>query len=182
MLTNNQTNGPKTICSRSIDVGGIKSLLKTLREKKKMLVTCFKLKKSFYFDMSKILSCGIELTTDHSSFLNMSIFRVTCCNFDITLSQMTNFRLFQTEGICSRQFQICCEWQKVLQMSRKHCGKWRNCSLRAISPFPTMCFQDLYCRHIKPGLISERVKGQWFNESSTVIYIKYNMAERGIFL
>ena len=34
-------------------------------------------------------------------------------------------------------------------MLRKHCGKWRNCSLRAISPFPTMFSIDLYCRHVK---------------------------------
>ena len=43
-------------------------------------------------------------------------------------------------------------------MDRKHCGKWRNCSLRAISPFPTVFSKDLYCRHIKPGLVWERVK------------------------
>ena len=28
--------------------------------------------------------------------------------------------------------------KKVLQTGRKHCGKRRNCSLRAISPFPTV--------------------------------------------
>ena len=37
-----------------------------------------------------------------------------------------------------------------LQMGRKHCGKKRNCSLRAISPFPTLLSKDLYCKHIKP--------------------------------
>ena len=26
----------------------------------------------------------------------------------------------------------------IIGLSRKHCGKRRNCSLRAISPFPTM--------------------------------------------
>ena len=36
---------------------------------------------------------------------------------------MTNFILFQTERACRRQFQICLEWQKVLQMGRKHGGK-----------------------------------------------------------
>ena len=30
-----------------------------------------------------------------------------------------------------------------------HCGKRRNCSLRAISPFPTVFSKDLYCRHVK---------------------------------
>ena len=32
---------------------------------------------------------------------------------------------------------------------RKHCGKRRNCSLRAISPFPTVFSKDLNYRHVK---------------------------------
>ena len=32
---------------------------------------------------------------------------------------------------------------------RKHCGKTRNCSLRALSPFPTVFTKNLYCRHVK---------------------------------
>ena len=34
-------------------------------------------------------------------------------------------------------------------MGRKHCGKRRNYSLRAISFFPPVFLKDLYCRHIK---------------------------------
>ena len=34
-------------------------------------------------------------------------------------------------------------------MGRKHCGKRRNCSSRAISPFPTVFSKDFYCRHVK---------------------------------
>ena len=34
-------------------------------------------------------------------------------------------------------------------MDRKHCWKRRNCSLRAISPFPTVFSKDLYWRHVK---------------------------------
>ena len=34
-------------------------------------------------------------------------------------------------------------------MVRKHCGKRRNCSSRAISPFPTVFSKGLYCRHVK---------------------------------
>ena len=44
-------------------------------------------------------------------------------------------------------------------MGRKHSGKKRNCSLQAISPFPTVFSKDLYCRHVKTRLIDwERVK------------------------
>ena len=40
-------------------------------------------------------------------------------------------------------------WQKVLQTGRKHCVKRRNCSLQAISPFPTVFSKDLHNRHVK---------------------------------
>ena len=32
---------------------------------------------------------------------------------------------------------------------KKHSGKRRNCSSRAISPFPTVFSKDLNCRHVK---------------------------------
>ena len=38
----------------------------------------------------------------------------------LTLYQMTNFRPFQTERLCRRQFQIERKWQKVIQTGRKH--------------------------------------------------------------
>ena len=61
-------------------------------------------------------------------------------NHHLTHYQKTNFRLFQIERVCRRQFQIWRKWQKVIQMGRKHCGKRRNCSLRAISPFSPSVF------------------------------------------
>ena len=62
----------------------------------------------------------------------------------LTHYQSTNFRLFQTERDCRRQFQIWQRWQKVIQTGRKHRGKRRNCSLRAISPFPTVFSKGLF--------------------------------------
>ena len=47
---------------------------------------------------------------------------------------------------------------EVFQKDRKHCGKMRNCSLRAISSLSPVFSKDLYCRHIKPALVWERVK------------------------
>ena len=38
---------------------------------------------------------------------------------------------------------------KFSKKGRKHCGKRRNCSLRAISPFHSVFSKDLYCRHVK---------------------------------
>ena len=67
----------------------------------------------------------------------------------LTLSQTSNFRLIQIERVCRRQFQFCLKCQKALLTGRKHCGKRRNCSLRAISPFPIVFSKVLYCRHVK---------------------------------
>ena len=42
---------------------------------------------------------------------------------------------------------------------RKHCGKRRNCSLRAISPFPTVFSKDLNCKtRINKGLFGKGLK------------------------
>ena len=43
-------------------------------------------------------------------------------------------------------------------MGRKHYGKRRNCSLKAISPFPTACSKDLHCKQYKQGLVCKMVK------------------------
>ena len=59
------------------------------------------------------------------------------------------FRFSQTERVCRRQFQIWRKWLKVLRMGRKRCGKRRNCSLCAISPFHTVFLKDSFCRHVK---------------------------------
>ena len=48
-------------------------------------------------------------------------------------------------------------------MDRKHCGKRRNCSLRAISPFSTVFSKDLNCRHVKnQGLFGKGLKVKLF--------------------
>ena len=60
-----------------------------------------------------------------------------------TLFQTTHFRLFQIQWVSRRQFQVWWKWQKFLQMVRKHCGKRRNCSSRAISPFPIVFSKGL---------------------------------------
>ena len=48
------------------------------------------------------------------------------------------------------------KWLKVFQIGRKHCGKRRNYSWRAISSFHTVFSKDLYWG--KTGLVLERVK------------------------
>ena len=61
----------------------------------------------------------------------------------LTHYQTTNFRLFQTERVCRRQFQIWRKWQKVIQTGRNHTGKRRNCSLWANFSFSHSVFKTL---------------------------------------
>ena len=72
----------------------------------------------------------------------------------LTHYQTTNFRMFQTERVCRRQFQISRKLNKVIQTGRKHFRKRRNCSLRAISPFPTVFSQG----HQKVSLCGNGLK------------------------
>ena len=88
---------------------------------------------------------------------------LTCTGWILTLYQTSKFRPFQIQSVCRRQFSIWWKWQKVLQMVRKHCVKRRNCSLRAISPFPTVFSKDLYCRHVKiQGLFGKGLNSLYY--------------------
>ena len=50
----------------------------------------------------------------------------------LTHYQTTNFRVFQTERVCGRQFQTPQQWNKVIQMGRKH---WEKEKLLVTSNF-----------------------------------------------
>ena len=73
----------------------------------------------------------------------LTFYFTLCFSWTLTLSNTTNFRRFQIERVCRRKFQIWWNWQKVFRTGRKHCGKRRNCSLRAISPFPPVFSKKL---------------------------------------
>ena len=60
---------------------------------------------------------------------------------------------------------------------RKHFGKRRNCSLRAISPFLTVFSKDLYCRHVKSRACWERINDSW--KKNTFDKKKKNIREKG---
>ena len=107
--------------------------LKTLWEKKKLLV-----RSNFSFSHSVFKR---PLLQTHK---NQGLFGKRLTHY-----QTTNFRLFQTERVCRQQFQIWRKWHKVIQTGRKHCGKRRNFSLRAISPFPTVFSKGLFPRGVK---------------------------------
>ena len=62
---------------------------------------------------------------------------------------MVNFRLSELERVCKGNIKFDENDGKFSKSVGKHYGKRRNCSLRAISPFPAVFSKDLYCRHIK---------------------------------
>ena len=68
---------------------------------------------------------------------------------NLTHYQKTNFRLFQPERVCRQQFQIWRKWRKLAKRVENTVRKRRNCSLRAISPFPTVFSKGLFPRGIK---------------------------------
>ena len=78
-----------------------------------------------------------------SGFLQQVVFKCRFYSADLTLSQTTNF----TDSSKLKTFRD--NNFKFDENGRKHCGKRRNSSLRAISPFPTVFSKDLYCRHRK---------------------------------
>ena len=67
----------------------------------------------------------------------------------LTLTQTTNFRLFQIERVYRRQFQIRLKWQKVLQTGRK--TLWKKEKLLVTSNFSLFhsVSKRLYSRHVK---------------------------------
>ena len=96
-----------------------------------------------------------------------SLQKLSCLFSLLTLSQTTNFRLFQTVSVCRWQSEVERKWKKILQKGRKHCGKRRYCLLREISPFPTVFSKHLYSTHMKnqglfgKGLILYQMTNFW---------------------
>ena len=75
---------------------------------------------------------------------------------DLTLSQATNFRLFQTERVWRRKFQIWWKWHKLLQMGRKHCGEKEKLLLTSNFSFSNSVFKSLVLQtHENQGLFGK---------------------------
>ena len=61
----------------------------------------------------------------------------------LTHYQTTNFRLFRTESVCRRQFQIWRKWQKTIQTGRKHCGEKEKLLVTSNFSFSQSVFKRL---------------------------------------
>ena len=80
-----------------------------------------------------------------------SILQTTVTEKILTLSQTINFKFFQIADI----FKFHENGRKFFKLV-ENTGKRRNCSLRAISSFPTVFSKDLCCKQVKTGLVWER--------------------------
>ena len=95
-------------------------------------------------------------------------------NYDsdrLRITLTTNFRLFQTERASDANFKFD-ENERVFQTGRKRCGKRGNCSLRAISPFPTVSSKDLYYRHVKTRDCFASVRSSYVEIPSQIKYFQ----------
>ena len=108
-----------------------------------------------------------------SFFLITKVHTIIYTISDLTFSETTNFRLFQTQRVCRQK------WQKILQMGRNYCWKRRNCSFRAISFFPKVFSKDLYCRHVKTKACFGKGKTQSKDLTPSEKGLWKNITERG---
>ena len=72
-------------------------------------------------------------------------------------SQTTNFRLFQDERVCRKQFQVSYKWQKISQkQEEKHCGKKEKLLVLSNFSFSLSVLKKTYtCTTDMSGLVWE---------------------------
>ena len=96
-----------------------------------------------------------------------SIFNPSC------FAELDLLRLPDSKSLQTTILNLIKNGQKVLQKHRKHCGKRRNCSLRAISSFPTLFLKDLFCRHIQNKVLFVKGLNLLFPVFSIDLYCRY---------
>ena len=72
-----------------------------------------------------------------------------CVVINLTHYQTTNFRLVQIKHSADDNFKFDENTRKLSERVENTVGKRRNCSLRAISPFPTVFSKGLFARGVK---------------------------------
>ena len=102
-------------------------------------------------------------------FPNKPCYLRICSTSLLTLSQMTNFRLFQIERVCRQQFQNWWQWQKILQMGRKQCGKKEKWLVMSNFSFSHIVYKRPVLQTRKnQGLFRKELKILWEKEKLLV--------------
>ena len=102
----------------------------------------------FSFSFSTKLSALLEISPSNAAKFTL----LFAHDFDLTHYQTTNFRLFQTERVCRRQFQIGRKWKTVIQTGRKAVGKGEIARYEQFLLFP-QCFQKACFPGASKGVI-----------------------------
>ena len=66
----------------------------------------------------------------------------------LTDNRTTNLDSSKLKEFANDNFTFDENSRQFSRTGKKHCGKRRNCSFRAISPFHTVFSKDLYCKHV----------------------------------
>ena len=70
-----------------------------------------------------------------------------CCTI-VLLNPLPDMPILGSPNSAANKGVVSKEWTNgdtIIRLSRKHCGKRRSCSSRAISPFPTMFSKAVCC-------------------------------------
>ena len=79
---------------------------------------------------------------------------------ELTLSQLTILDSFKVKEFADDNFKCDGNGRNFLRRVEKHCGKRRNCLLRAVSLFPCSVFKRLELRtHKNQGLFGKGLMG-----------------------
>ena len=92
----------------------------------------------------------------------------------LTLSQTTDFGLFQIQSVCRQQFQILRKSQKFLQTGRKHCEKRRNCNFS----FFHSVFKRLVHTRKKPCLFRKELITEKYQENKVQNILRNDSSPR----
>ena len=100
-------------------------------------------------NVPKVIKCRMDLFNPlpDDKILDWSKLKQIADNI-LTLSQMTNFRPYQTERVCRRQFQINENGRQLSKWVENTVGKGKIAHYEQFLLFP-QCFQVLCSRHVK---------------------------------
>ena len=96
----------------------------------------------------------------------------------LTHYQTTNFRLFQTERVCRRQFQIGRKWKKVSKQVENTVGKGEIARYEQFLLFP-QCFQKACFPEVSKGVtVWEQVKPKSSSSVKAKVNIKFPFSKK----
>ena len=104
-------------------------------------LTLPKMNDDFYLRNCKLKHCVQKMT---SLLTIIFLFFPQCF---LLLNPLPHMPILGSSNSAANKDRVAKIWTNgdtIICLSRKHCGKRRNCSLRAISPFPTM-FSKVVC-------------------------------------